>query len=138
MEKLIGKLSLKRPQPLPSARRCAGTGSVPETFVAARDGRAGAQELSRRASICSARSVIARDRHRGAALQAFLRAAAVELVAAVADGAADGALYARHARMLEGSPRPGSRGSRRSRRTGRQLLGSVDLAPAAEGGLAYA
>jgi len=34
-------------------------------------------------------------------LQAFLRAAAVELVAAVGAGAADPALYARHARMLE-------------------------------------
>src|SRR5947199_10391108 len=34
-------------------------------------------------------------------LQAFLRGAAVELVAAVAAGAADAALYARHARLLE-------------------------------------
>jgi Ca-activated chloride channel family protein len=72
-----------------------------KAFVAAREGRAGAQELEQaRVDLLRALGESLAIATAVPLLQAFLRAAAVELIAAVAAGAADAALYGRDARML--------------------------------------
>ena len=103
MEKLIGKLSPEKAATAAEREKVRlALEAFLRTFVAARDGRAGAQELEQaRLDLLRALGESLAIATAVPLLQAFLRAAAVELVAAVADGAADGALYARHARMLE-------------------------------------
>jgi len=103
MEKLIGKLSPEKAATAAEREKVRqALEAFLRTFVAARDGRAGAQELEQaRLDLLRALGESLAIATAVPLLQAFLRAAAVELVAAVGAGAAAPALYARHARMLE-------------------------------------
>jgi Ca-activated chloride channel homolog len=103
MEKLIGRHFTEKPATVEERERVRhALEAFLGAFVAARDGRGGAEQLERaRIDLLRALGESLAIASAVPLLQAFLRAAAVELVAAVAAGAADAALYARHSRLLE-------------------------------------
>jgi len=103
MEKLIRKPPVEKPATVAEREKVRqALESFLRAFAAARDGSAGARELEQaRVDLLRALGESLAIATGVPLLQAFLRGAAVELVAAVAAGAADAALYARHARSLE-------------------------------------
>ncbi len=102
-EKLVGRLSPEKAATAAEREKVRQALEVfLRAFVAARDGTGGASELEQaRVDLLRALGESLAIATAVPLLQAFLRAAAVELVAAVAAGAADAALYARHSRLLE-------------------------------------
>jgi Ca-activated chloride channel family protein len=103
MEKLIGKQSPEKAATAAEREKVRqALEAFLRAFVAARDRSGGASELEQaRVDLLRALGESLAIATAVPLLQAFLRAAAVELVAAVAAGAADAALYTRHTRLLE-------------------------------------
>jgi hypothetical protein len=103
MQKLMGKHPAETPATTAEREKVRqALEAFLKAFVAVRDGRGGALELEQaRVDLLRALGESLPIATAVPLLQAYLRAAAVDLVAAVAAGGADPALYARHAPMLE-------------------------------------